>query len=66
MAIRRSLVVGVFGAMGILCAFFVGARAGATLNGHVNAISVAKVPMLSLQAAVVAAEVPTPVAVARK
>jgi hypothetical protein len=47
--------------MGVLCAFLVGARAGATLNGHVNAISVAKVPMLTLQAAAAAnAEAPTP------
>jgi hypothetical protein len=53
--------------MGALCAFLVGARAGATLNGHVNAISVAKVPMVTLQAAAANAEAPTPAeAVAHK
>ena len=61
--VRRLVAVGSLGMLGVACAFLMGATAGAALNGQVNSISVARIPMTALQAAAA----PAPLAaVARK
>jgi hypothetical protein len=49
--IRRVVAVASLGILGVGCAFLMGASAGAALNGQVNSISVARVPVTVLQAA---------------
>ena len=49
--VRRSLVVGTLGLLGVSFAFFVGAYAGAALNGQTHSVTVARIPVTSLMPA---------------
>jgi hypothetical protein len=44
-SVQRSLAILVFGVLGASAAFFVGAHAGAALNGRVMSLSIARMPM---------------------
>ena len=48
--VRRWLAVLTFGLVGASMAFLIGARFGAALNGHVNGLTFANVPMPKLEA----------------
>jgi hypothetical protein len=50
--LRRPIAIGALAMLGATCAFLVGARAGAALNGHVNSISIARTPIPRIQPAV--------------
>ncbi len=48
-AVRRYLAVGVFGLVGSGLAFFAGARIGSSLDHHTKTVSVAHIPMPTVQ-----------------
>lgn len=48
---KRFLALGSLSILGVACAFVMGASAGAALNGQVNSISVARIPVYALQSA---------------
>jgi hypothetical protein len=50
MSVRRYLAVGVFGLVGSGLAFFVGAKVGSSLDHHTKTVSVAHIPMPTVQA----------------
>jgi hypothetical protein len=50
LAVRRYLAVGVFGLVGSGLAFFVGAKIGSSLDHHTKTVSVAHIPMPTVQA----------------
>jgi hypothetical protein len=50
--LRRSLAVSALAIAGALGAFAMGARAGAALDGQSNQMTVARIPMPVLQAAI--------------
>jgi hypothetical protein len=54
--LRRSLAISALALLGALGAFAVGARAGAALDGHTSQLTMARVPMPVLQAAIAKAK----------
>jgi hypothetical protein len=50
LAVRRYLAVGVFGLVGSGLAFFAGAKIGSSLDHHTKTVSVAHIPMPTVQA----------------
>ncbi len=50
--LRRSLAVTALAVVGVLSAFAMGARAGAALDGQTSQMTVARIPMPALQAAI--------------
>ncbi len=63
---RRFLALGSLGILGALCAFLAGASAGAALNGRLNAVTVARVPVRTMQATIAKPVSPPIMTVARK
>jgi len=51
-AFRRSLAMGAFGIIASALAFTIGARLGSSLDHHTKSVSVAHVPVESMQPAV--------------
>jgi hypothetical protein len=47
--LRRSLALSTLALLGAMSAFLLGARAGAALDGHVNHVTIARVPMPMLK-----------------
>ncbi len=54
--IRRSVAVSAVALVGVLGAFALGARAGAALDGQTSQLTVARIPMPVLQAAIAKAK----------
>ena len=54
--LRRSVAVSALALVGVLGAFTVGARAGAALDGQTSQLTVARIPMPVLQAAIAKAK----------
>jgi hypothetical protein len=50
LGLRRYLAVGVFGLIGSGLAFSVGAKIGSSLDHHTKTVSVARIPMPTVQA----------------
>ena len=50
LAVRRYLAVGAFGLVGSSLAFFAGAKIGSSLDHHTKTVSVAHIPMPTVQA----------------
>ena len=50
--LRRSLAVSALAVVGAMCAFGLGARAGAALDGHTSATTIARIPMPVMHASI--------------
>ena len=47
--LRRSLALSTLALVGAMTAFLLGARVGAALDGHVNHVTIARIPMPMFQ-----------------